>query len=82
MLLIEENINNPLKEIQENPGKQVDALKEETQKLLKELQENATKQVKELKKTIQDLKMEIETINKSQGGITLEIEILRKNKEP
>jgi hypothetical protein len=32
-------INNSLKEIQENTGKQVEALKEETQKSLKEFQE-------------------------------------------
>jgi hypothetical protein len=31
------DINNPLKEIQENASKQVDALKEKTQKSLKEL---------------------------------------------
>jgi hypothetical protein len=47
-------------------GKQVEDLKEETQKSLKEFQENITKQVKELeekkkKKKKQDLKMEIET---------------------
>ena len=81
MLFVEDfkkDINNPLKEIQENPGKQVEALKEETQKLLKELKEKTTKQVKELKKSIQDLKMEIETINKSQRGIILEIKILGK----
>ena len=46
------DINNSLKEIQENTGKQVEALKDETQKPLKELQENTTKQVKELNKTI------------------------------
>jgi hypothetical protein len=34
--------------------------------------------VKELNKTIQDLKMEIETIKKSQGETTLEIENLGK----
>jgi F0F1-type ATP synthase membrane subunit b/b' len=54
-MLIEDfkkNINNSLKEIQENTGKQVEALKEETQKSLKELQENTTKQVKKLNKTI------------------------------
>jgi RNA processing factor Prp31 len=50
--------NNSLREIQENTGKQVEALKEETQKFLKELQENSIKQVMELNKTIQDLKME------------------------
>jgi len=32
------DINNSLKEIQDNTGKQVEALKEETQKSLKELQ--------------------------------------------
>ena len=41
------DITNSLKEIQENTGKQVEALKEETQKFLKELQKNTTKQVKE-----------------------------------
>ena len=56
------------KEIQENTGKQLEALKEEKQKSLKELQENTTKQVKELNKTIQDRKMEVETIKKSQMG--------------
>jgi hypothetical protein len=34
------DINNSLKEIQENTGKQLEALKEETQKPLKEVQEN------------------------------------------
>jgi Sec-independent protein translocase protein TatA len=53
------DINNYLKEIQENTGKQLEALKKETQKSLKELQENTTKQVKELNKSIQDLKMEV-----------------------
>ena len=50
------DINNSLNEIQENTGKQVEALKEETQKFLKELQENTIKQAKEMNKTIQDLK--------------------------
>ena len=58
------DINNSLKEIQENTSKQVEVFKEETQKSLKELQENTTKQMKELNKTIQDLKMEVETIKK------------------
>jgi predicted transcriptional regulator len=44
------------KEIQENTGKQLEALKEKAQKSLKELQENNIKQVKELNKNIQDLK--------------------------
>jgi hypothetical protein len=46
------DINNSLKEIQENTDKQLGALKEETQKSLRELQENTTKQVIELNKTI------------------------------
>jgi hypothetical protein len=54
------DINNSLKEIQENTAKQVELLKEEThthkKKSLKELQENTIKQVKQLNKTIQDLK--------------------------
>ena len=37
------DINNSLKEIQENTGKKLEALKEETQKSLKELQKNTTK---------------------------------------
>jgi hypothetical protein len=75
MLMIEDfkkDINNSLKEIEENTGKQIEDLKEETQNSLKELQKNTTKQVKELNKTIQDLKMEIETIKKSQRETTLE----------
>jgi hypothetical protein len=49
-----------------NTRKQVEVLKEETQKSLKEWQENITKQVKELKKIIQDLKMEVIMIKKNQ----------------
>ena len=52
-----EDINNSLTEIQENTGKQVEALKEEINKSLKEIQENTIKQVKELNKTVQDLKV-------------------------
>jgi hypothetical protein len=55
MMLIENfktDINNSLKEIQENTGKHVEALKEETQKSLKELQENTIKQMKKLNKAI------------------------------
>ena len=46
MMLIEDlkkDINNSLKEIQENIGQQVESLKEETQKSLKELRENTVK---------------------------------------
>jgi hypothetical protein len=46
MMMIEDikkNINNSLKEKQENTGKQLEALKEKkTQKSLKELQENTS----------------------------------------
>ena len=66
MMMMEDSkkdINNSLKEIQENTGKQVEILEEETRK---ELQENTIKQEKERNTTIKDLKMEIETIKKSQ----------------
>ena len=69
------------KEIQENKGKQIEALKVESQKPLKELQENTTNQVKELNKTIQDLKMEIETVKKSQRETILEIENQERDQE-
>jgi len=46
------NINNSLKETQENTGKQVETLKEETKDSIKNY---TTKQVKELNETIQDL---------------------------
>ena len=52
MMMIEDfkkNINNSLKEIQ-NTVKQVEALKEQTQKSLKELQENTIKKAKEMNK--------------------------------
>jgi gas vesicle protein len=55
MMLVEDfkkEINNSLKEIQENMAKQVKGLKEEAQKFLKELQENKIKQVMELNRTI------------------------------
>jgi uncharacterized protein YukE len=71
---LKKDINNSLKEIQENTGKQVEGLEDETQKSFKELQENTAKQVKELNKYIQDLKMEIESIKRSQRETTLEIE--------
>jgi hypothetical protein len=46
MMVVEDfkkEINNSLKEIQENMAKQVRGLKEEAQKFLKELQENTAK---------------------------------------
>jgi len=53
------DIKNSLREMQENTSKQVEALREETQKSLK-LQKNTIKQVNELK-------MEIETIKNTKG---------------
>ena len=50
------DIYNSPKEIQQNTGKQLEALKEETQRSLKELKKKPVKQAKEI---IQDLKMEI-----------------------
>ena len=45
MLIVgfKKDINNSLKEIQDNTGKQVEAHKEETQKSFKELQENTNR---------------------------------------
>ena len=80
MTMIEDfkkDINNSLKEIQENTGKYLEGLKEDTQKNpLKNYRK--IKQVKELNKTIQDLKMIIETIKNSQMETTPEIENLQK----
>jgi chromosome segregation ATPase len=80
MMLVEnfkKEINNSLKDVQENTAKQVEGLREEAQKSLKELQENTAKHEIELNKTIQDLKI-IETIKKTQKETTLEIETLGK----
>jgi hypothetical protein len=64
---IKKDINNSLKEIQENTAKMVEDLKEEAQKSLKLLQENTTKQVIELNKTIQDLKGKKTLLRKPKG---------------
>jgi hypothetical protein len=64
--MTKKDINNSLKDIQENTGKQLEALKKQTQKSIKELQENTIKQEKEMNKTIHHLKMAIETMKKSQ----------------
>ena len=64
--------------IQENTGKQLETLKEESQKSFKELQENTIKQVKKMTKIIQDVKTEQETIKKSQRETILELENLGK----
>ena len=46
-------INNSLKEIQQNTSKQVEVFKKEAQKSHKELQENTAKQVEALKEETQ-----------------------------
>jgi hypothetical protein len=55
MMMMEDfkkDMNNSLKEIQENTGKQVETLKKETKKSVKELQGNKNKRMKELNKAI------------------------------
>ena len=66
ILLMEDfkDINNSLKEIQENIGQQVEALKEETQKSLKETQENMGQQVEALKEETQKFLKEFQEKNK------------------
>jgi hypothetical protein len=82
MMLIEDfkkDISNSLKKkIQENTDKQVESLKEETEKPLRKITGKHNQAVKELNKTIQDLKIEVETIKKSHRETTLEIENLGK----
>jgi hypothetical protein len=46
------DMDNSLREIQENTGKQVESLKEETHKSFTDIQKNTTKQMMELNKTI------------------------------
>ena len=53
MMLIEDfkkDINNSLKETQENMNNQVEALKKETQRSLKEIQETVDQQVEAIKR--------------------------------
>jgi hypothetical protein len=57
---IKKEINNSLKEIQENTAKQVEGLKEEARKSLKELQGNTAKQVEALKNETQKSLKELE----------------------
>jgi uncharacterized tellurite resistance protein B-like protein len=67
---IKKDINNSLKEIQENTAKEVEVLIEK--------QENKTKQVMELNKTTQDLKRQVDTKKKTQSEAMLEIGTLGK----
>jgi hypothetical protein len=49
MIDFKKDINNPITETQENTGKKVEVLKEETEKSLKGLQEYTIKQAKEMR---------------------------------
>jgi chromosome segregation ATPase len=81
---IKKDINNSLKEIQENTAEELQVLKEKHEnttkqvEVLKEKQENTSKQVMEMNKTILDLKREVDTIKKTQNEAKLEIETLGK----
>ena len=81
---IKKDLNNSLKEIQENTAKELQVLKEKkvnTTKqveILKEKQENTFKQVMEMNKTILELKRKVDTVKKTQSEAMLEIETLGK----
>jgi chromosome segregation ATPase len=68
--VLKKDLNNSLKEIQENTAKELQVLKGK--------QENTSKQVMEMNKIILDLKREVDTIKKSQSEAMLEIETLAK----
>jgi chromosome segregation ATPase len=73
MMMVEDvkkDVNNSLKEIQENTAKEFHVLKEK--------QENTCKQVMEMNNTILDLKREVDTIKKTQSEATMETETLGK----
>ena len=80
-------INNALNEIQENTAKQLEALKEETQKSLNELQENTANQVEILKEETQKSLKEfqentikqVKELNKTIQDLKMEIEIIKKS---
>jgi DNA anti-recombination protein RmuC len=73
MMLVEDfkkDINNSLKEIQENMAKQAEGLKVEVQKFLKELQENTAKQLEVLKEETQKFLKELqENTTKQMMGL-------------
>jgi hypothetical protein len=68
---IKKDLNNSLKEIQENTAKELQVLKEKQEnttkqvEVLKEKQEKTFKQVMEMNKTILDLKRKVDTIKKT-----------------
>jgi chromosome segregation ATPase len=80
------DINNSLKEIQENMTKQVEGLKEEAQKSCKELQKNTAKQVKVLKEETQKSLKELQEnttkqvleFNKTIQDLRMDVETIKK----
>ena len=76
---IKKDLNNSLKEIQENTAKELQVLKEKQEnttkqvEVLKEKQKNTSKQMMEMNKAILNLKSEVDTIKKTQSETTLGI---------
>jgi hypothetical protein len=90
MMLIEDfkrDITNSLKELKENTGKQVEALKDKAQKSLKELKENTGKQVEALKEETQIPLKELQEnttkqekeLNKTILDPNMEVETIKKS---
>ena len=71
-------IKQSLKKKQKNKIKQVEILKDETNKSLRVIRENKIKPVNEISKTVNDLKLEIETVNKRKSEGTFEMENIGK----
>jgi DNA anti-recombination protein RmuC len=89
MMMVEDfkkEINNSLKEVQENTTKQVEGLKEEAQKSLKELHENTAKQVegfkeetqKSLKELQENTTKQVMELNKTIQDLKREGETIKK----
>lgn len=67
--------------MQENPIKQLETLKEETNNSLKDIQKNTIKHLRKMDNSVQDLKIEIEVIQKTLPEEILKIENLEKRTE-
>lgn len=61
-----------------NKIKQVENLKDETNRSLKVIQENTIKPVNEISKIVNDLKLEIETVKKRKTEGTFDMENIGK----
>ena len=83
---IKKDLNNSLKEIQDDTAKQVEDIKEEAQKSLKELQENTAKQVKDMKEEAQKYLKELQEnqtkqvieLNKTIQDLKREVDTIKK----